>query len=130
MQAADREFAGSRASLGAMAPIGRPTAPRMNRTAPTTSRLGRVLTAPALVYIGRISYGLYIVHHLVVFALQRHVLSVDRMPQVLGTQVLSQVVFSVIALGVSVLLAALSWHLYERPILHLKQRFPYHLPPA
>jgi peptidoglycan/LPS O-acetylase OafA/YrhL len=97
-------------------------------TAPASSGLGRVLTAPALVYIGRISYGLYIVHHLVVFALQRHVVSVDRMPRVLGTQVLSQVVFSLIALGVSVLLAALSWHLYERPILHLKQRFPYHPP--
>jgi peptidoglycan/LPS O-acetylase OafA/YrhL len=76
------------------------------------------------------SYGLYIIHHLVVFALQRHVLSVERMPRVLGTQVLSQVVFIVIAFGVSVLLAALSWHLYERPILHLKQRFPYHPPPA
>ena len=99
-------------------------------TAPATSVGGQLLTARPLVYIGRVSYGLYIIHHLVVFVLQRHVLSVDRMPRVLGTQVLSQVVFSLIAFGVSVLLAALSWHLYERPILQLKQRFPYHPPPT
>ena len=74
-----------------------------------------ILANPALVYLGRISYGLYVFH---VFALGVAARIADR----LG---LRQVASGLIALIVTVALAACSYHLLEKPFLHLKQRFTY-----
>ncbi len=69
-----------------------------------------------LVYLGTISYGIYLYHHPIVqisFTLKR-LFGVGMTPALWSTE------------GVLTLTAAVaSWHLIERPILRLKDRVPY-----
>jgi peptidoglycan/LPS O-acetylase OafA/YrhL len=82
---------------------------------------GRAWLAPlrlrALTYLGSISYGVYLYHWVVYrvvgeFAAEN---GFDQYPYTLFA----------VKLGVSIGLAALSWHFIERPILGLKDRFSY-----
>jgi peptidoglycan/LPS O-acetylase OafA/YrhL len=81
------------------------------------SLIRRVLDLSSLRYIGRISYGIYVFHGLVltyaVFAIR--VLN-PRWPE-------SKIVMAVCNLVLPVLLAVVSWHVLERPFLRQKQRF-------
>jgi peptidoglycan/LPS O-acetylase OafA/YrhL len=81
------------------------------------SQIRRVLDLSSLRYIGRISYGIYVFHGLVltyaVFAIRT---LNPRWPE-------SKVVMAVCNLVLPVLLALVSWHVLERPFLRLKQRF-------
>lgn len=70
---------------------------------------GGVLTARPLVYLGRISYGLYALHVLAIHLSRR--LHVAAPAEWLA------------ALALTVVLAALSYHLYEQRFLRLKLRF-------
>lgn len=71
-----------------------------------------------LLYLGRISYGLYIFHNIIP-VLGRKILAAI---PVLDALPLSGVaVFTVL----TVIIAALSWHLYEGPINEFKRLFPY-----
>jgi len=81
--------------------------------------LGRFLTLPALLYLGKISYGVYVYHLFVRGALWTLV-----MQGTLAPPPNLWVRFLWIAVG-SVAIGALSWHLFERPINDLKRRFPY-----
>ena len=76
--------------------------------------LTRALAWAPLRYVGRVSYTLYLVHPMVPYAMRR-----------LGVE--TESTLGVIAGGfvVPFVIAALSWHLLEVPILALKQRFPY-----
>ncbi len=86
----------------------------------------RALSLAPVVWVGKVSYGLYLLH---VFA--REV--VRRIPDgglisdgsLLGA-VTSVVIMTALACG----LAAISWTLYERPILSLKDRWAPAAPPA
>ena len=75
----------------------------------------RPLRGPVLGYLGQVSYGLYL-YHLVVLRL----LGELRPRLGLGGDLLAA-----IGVGLSVLLAALSWRFIERPILAHKERFRY-----
>jgi len=72
---------------------------------------GGLLAQPALVYLGRISYGLY-VFHLMVIALVLFHFKLWPVPLTLS-------------FGLTLGLAALSYALLERPFLRLKARFTY-----
>ncbi len=74
------------------------------------SALTTVLSLPALVYVGRVSYGFYLFHHPVTFALHQQ-MGLNWMP------------VAAIALPASLALAALSYHFVERPILDRSRRF-------
>ena len=67
-----------------------------------------------LIYVGKISYGLYLYHNLII-ALLPKITKVKEQPWP----------WMVVALGVSFALAALSWEFIEKPILALKERFSY-----
>ncbi|RAH98997.1 hypothetical protein DLJ53_25565 [Acuticoccus sediminis] len=78
-----------------------------------------ILAHPALVHVGRISYGLYVWHYFV--------------PQfcytyIPGFQALDvgawAILRTVIWLGLTVLIAEVSWRVIERPFLALKRRTP------
>jgi peptidoglycan/LPS O-acetylase OafA/YrhL len=73
------------------------------------------LRLPPLVYLGRISYGLYLYHLLVFWVAD-------------GLQVrfgwARSVVFNSLVVLSCIGVAAASWHLIERPILRLRVRFP------
>ncbi len=68
-----------------------------------------------LVYLGRISYGLY----------AYHLIAIDLVPQVLGRAPwgsLRHVLNGAIALGLNIVVAALSYRFFETPFLRLKNR--------
>ena len=80
---------------------------------------GRMLSSPPVVYIGRISYGVYLAHG---FA------------GAMATGLFAAFGFGwpapepwrfIILCGVTVGVAALSWHFFEAPLNRLKSAFPY-----
>jgi len=91
---------------------------------------GRLLEARPIVYLGRISYGIY-VFHLFAYAVVEYALWA--WPNGLTRQELRDSAIAVhVGPGVilcmtllTVGMAAASWHAYERPLLRLKRHFPY-----
>jgi peptidoglycan/LPS O-acetylase OafA/YrhL len=83
--------------------------------------LGKCLTMPILVYLGRISYGLYVLHMFADYPVDvfcRRVIGVSS-SSLTFTQILA-LKFCATILG-----AIISWHLLEYPINSLKRWFPY-----
>lgn len=78
--------------------------------------VGRLLGARPVVYLGRISYGLYLLHKPIPFALERAGIVIAAPLPVLF------LIYTVLA----ILAASLSWHLFEAPLLALNRHFPYH----
>jgi peptidoglycan/LPS O-acetylase OafA/YrhL len=84
-------------------------------------RLGRILEARPIVYIGTISYGVYLYHNFIAvlarseesYRLRLH------FPEGGGTLPF------LYALAVTLLLATISWHVIERPLNRLKKHFAY-----
>ena len=85
----------------------------------------RLLAHPALTFFGRYSYGLYVIRHVVIFFIRRRGFRVEGLPTLFGSQLPGQGLYTIIAGGLSVALALLSWHLFETHFLRLKERFPY-----
>jgi peptidoglycan/LPS O-acetylase OafA/YrhL len=90
--------------------------------APQESILSRLLRSRALTLLGRYSYGIYVFHHPIAVAMGRFLRITDLAP-IFGSQFLAFVLYLVLGSGVSIALAALSWHAFERHFLGLKGRF-------
>jgi peptidoglycan/LPS O-acetylase OafA/YrhL len=79
---------------------------------------GKMLDSAALVYIGKISYGIYLYHNFVPVLLNvvkiKTGISYNHIPTL-----------PLVYLVVTIVLASLSWHLVERPINSLKDKFNY-----
>ncbi len=73
-----------------------------------------ILRNRALCYCGTISYGIYVYHWVIYLILDRAMPGSSRTPGVIALK-----------LGLSLLIAVLSWNFIERPILNLKDRFKY-----
>ena len=82
----------------------------------------RWLTHPALVAIGTYSYGIYIFHALLL-PLYRRVIDVDALATLLHSSLAAALVFTAIVVAATTAIAALSWHLFERRFLALKDRW-------
>jgi peptidoglycan/LPS O-acetylase OafA/YrhL len=82
---------------------------------------GKILGFRPFLYLGKISYGLYIFHNLAVFTVIP-TLNILHLPGswagFLPVRLLLEVSWTVAA-------SALSWHLLESPINNLKRKFPY-----
>ena len=78
-----------------------------------TGHAGKILSFGPLLWLGTISYGIY-VYHLPLVTLWRWI--VPRTPDWLTL---------VAATAMTVVVAALSWYLFERPVSRLKRYFPY-----
>jgi peptidoglycan/LPS O-acetylase OafA/YrhL len=88
--------------------------------ADTEPSLGRVLRFPSLVWVGQVSYGIYLIHQPVSGLLHgwlRHAPPELRAPSDAGVTLL--------ALCLTLLLAALSHRFFEGPILRFGHRFRY-----
>jgi peptidoglycan/LPS O-acetylase OafA/YrhL len=90
----------------------------------------RAFAIPPLRLLGRYSYGLYILHPLVLLVLSENGVSVRAIPTFMGSQLPGHLAFSTLALALSLALAAASWHFYESRFLKLKTHFPYRHPVA
>lgn len=70
---------------------------------------GNILNNPALQYIGAISYGIYVLHGFVPDYLETNGIT-DFFPRWL---------FKLTSVGLTVILASISWHVLERPVTRL-----------
>jgi peptidoglycan/LPS O-acetylase OafA/YrhL len=83
---------------------------------------GRILRFGPAVYLGRISYGLYIYHQFVRWALEQHWPALLDRPGNSSANIAA--IFAVRFLA-TVSIASISWFAFERPINDLKRFFPY-----
>ncbi|EKE45290.1 hypothetical protein OCGS_0380 [Oceaniovalibus guishaninsula JLT2003] len=81
--------------------------------------LATALRRPALVFIGRISFGIYLLHPFVLMAFRRTVADLTDTAHTFQT---------VVVIAATILVAALSFRCYEAPIGRLKRFFPYTRP--
>lgn len=85
-------------------------------------RFGRILESPPLRYVGRISYGIYVIHNLVPAICEwvgSHWGTRLGLPPEFGP---ARLVYVTV---ISLALASLSWRFFERPLNDFKRHFPY-----
>lgn len=97
-------------------------------TAKPGSLLNRVFSNRMLLTYGKYSYAIYLVHSPLDAILRRTVLKTP-FPQVAGSDFPMQLLFYAVALVLSLGLALVSWNVFEKHFLKLKDFFPYS-PPA
>ena len=82
--------------------------------------LGTLLALPPLVYLGRISYGVYLLHNF------------SHIPVRLAADFLhvpalhAGAIGTLLQLAATLVAASLSWRFFESPLNSLKRYFPYH----
>ena len=86
---------------------------------------GARFRAPALCFLGRISYGLYLIHQPVAGIL--HGALLGGRPDI-GT--LAQIAVTLVALAASITIAHLSWTFFEAPLVRLGHHWRYRQAPA
>lgn len=94
-------------------------------TSPHETALGKVFAHRGLIFFGHYSYALYVFHPLIIFFITRKWFTVGSVPPFMGSQLPGQILFSLVATGASLVLALLSWHMYEAQFLKLKNMFRY-----
>lgn len=83
-----------------------------------------------VVYVGRISYGMYL-YHLFVPIIMKIVLGHFRMTTLLNSEVGWAILLrTVIYVGVTIIIASVSWYLIEKPLNNIKKYFSYNKKPA
>ena len=90
--------------------------------------LGRVFNAGGLRFLGKYSYGIYVFHNVIQHYMFDHVPIKGLQPLVGGSFWAAYGLYALIATGVSIGLALLSWHVYEKHFLKLKRFFEYRAP--
>ena len=90
---------------------------------PADSLWPRMLSAGWLRAFGKYSYGMYLLHPPVMYAVREYVLNPREYEAIAPWN--AQLLFYGVAAAPTFALAWLSWRLFEAPILRLKARFPY-----
>ncbi len=86
--------------------------------------VGGLLGSRPFVYLGKISYGLYLFHNFAASLCGQFIVDLGS-PSWLVRLWQTPVLRLAALAGVTVGLASFSWHWFEKPILNLKRRFPY-----
>jgi peptidoglycan/LPS O-acetylase OafA/YrhL len=94
-------------------------------TASPERRTVRFLCTRPMLFIGKVSYGIYLNHTLIIGPMQRFVLDPTASTVMWGSHLAAQVSFMVLCLASSFAIAWLSWNVFEKHILKLKRLFPY-----
>jgi peptidoglycan/LPS O-acetylase OafA/YrhL len=94
--------------------------------ASTRSILVHVLEHSVLRAFGRYSYATYLFHYpMINFFLETRLFSAEQLPTLGGSSLPAQLLFYLITIPTSFLMAWLSWHLFEKHFLALKRYFSY-----
>jgi peptidoglycan/LPS O-acetylase OafA/YrhL len=88
---------------------------------PRTSRTGRLLRSTAMRLLGKYSYGLYVFHGMIAYGLQTHG-ALDVLSGRLGSHLVAMIVQAVAGAAASLLVAIVSYELFEKHFLLLKDR--------
>jgi peptidoglycan/LPS O-acetylase OafA/YrhL len=94
-------------------------------TAAPNTALHRLCTHRFVAFFGRYSYALYLVHFQIAALITRGVNESGGLGTVGGLELPAEVFVALVGIWCSVILAWLSWHLYEKQFLKLKALFPY-----
>ena len=94
-------------------------------TASSGARLRRALSALPLVFLGKYSYGLYVVHVPIILFLHDAGLRATQFPRLFGSSLPGVVVFSAVGGLLSLAVAVAIYHAWEAPFLRLKRYLPY-----
>lgn len=94
-------------------------------TADRASTLGRFFNNKVLVKIGTLSYGMYLFHQMVITALRRSttLFNSEHPMSIAGSTLPVRIAFILTTMTITMLIAWISWTLFERPILRFKRRF-------
>jgi len=87
------------------------------------SVFGRVFRVRGLRSLGKYSYAMYCFHPFVLNALPQLGISVQAFPRPGGSMLPGVVAFGTIYFACTIAVALLSWYLYEKHFLRLKDRF-------
>ncbi len=74
---------------------------------------------------GKYSYAMYLFHLPIRAAVRDLFYGSDQFLTLFGSRLPGQLIFMIISVGITLILAWLSWHAYERYFLRLKYYFPY-----
>lgn len=80
-------------------------------------KAGRFLENRAVVYLGKISYGLYVYHYILIYLFTRF--------RIFKSPFLNFGATRILLVLITIAVASLSWFFFEKPINNLKARFPY-----
>ncbi len=87
-----------------------------------TSMLGRFFRSRPMRFFGKYSYGLYVFHGIIAIGLYEY--AVERTLTLrLGSHALAMAVQAIVGVAASLLVAVLSYELFEKHVLVLKERF-------
>jgi peptidoglycan/LPS O-acetylase OafA/YrhL len=89
--------------------------------APANTWWSRLLRSRVLCFLGTRSYGLYVFHGIVAYGMGEHPEAVKALSAKIGS-VPAMVVAAVLGAGVSILIAAVSYEVFEKHFLRLKTR--------
>jgi peptidoglycan/LPS O-acetylase OafA/YrhL len=90
--------------------------------------LRRAMSAAPLVFLGRYSYGLYVVHVPIILFVASAGLDARSLPAWSGSLLPGLLLFGLVASGLSIACAVVLYHAWEEPFLRLKQHLPYRVP--
>jgi peptidoglycan/LPS O-acetylase OafA/YrhL len=93
-------------------------------SAARTGVVGRFWSSPVLTFFGKYSYGLYVFHY-ALRPLCGRLFPADELSALLGSRLLGVMVHAALAVALSMAVAWLSWHLFEKHFLKLKRYFTY-----
>jgi peptidoglycan/LPS O-acetylase OafA/YrhL len=97
--------------------------------APPASLLGRLAGSRAARFLGKYSYGLYVFHGIIAYALQEAG-TLDALAAVIGSHLAAILVHASLGAAVSLAVAVASYELFEKHLLALKDRLaPQEAPP-
>ena len=88
------------------------------------TRLSRFFQTRGMRVLGKYSYALYVFHFPLAPTLERMGLTVQTFPTLRGSELPGAIAFTIIGMSITLALALLSWHLYEKHFLRLKRFFP------
>lgn len=95
-------------------------------TAKPETALRNVFSHPALMRLGRYSYAIYLVHVPIASIVIHRTDLIDRIPHLWGLSWPGVFLYCAVVAALSFIAGWLSWNLFERHVLKLKDKFPYH----
>jgi peptidoglycan/LPS O-acetylase OafA/YrhL len=97
--------------------------------APASSLLSRFFRSAPMVALGKYSYGLYVYHHFLSFYFARHGTEFV-LARAVGSHTLAVAIQAIVGMGVSTVVAWLSYEFFEKHFLRLKRFWPSSRAPA